>query len=51
MEGGSGLPSNPKDITKDDTKASPSKDTLQKEVRKDEDNVFEFKTVNGFEVL
>ncbi|XP_059065573.1 uncharacterized protein LOC131857306 [Cryptomeria japonica] len=50
-EGGSGLPSNPKDITNGDRKASTSKDTLQKEVRKDEDNVFEVKIVNGFEVL
>lgn len=51
VEGGSRLPSNPKDITKDDRKSSPSKDTLQKEVKKNEDNIFEVKIVNGFEVL
>lgn len=50
-EGGSGLPSNLKDITKDDRKASPFKVTLQKEDKKIEDNGFEIKIVNGFEVL
>ncbi|XP_057837885.2 uncharacterized protein LOC131048058 [Cryptomeria japonica] len=50
-EGGSGLPSNLKDITKDDRKASPFKVTLQKEDTKIKDNGFEIKIVNGFKVL
>ncbi|XP_059077989.1 uncharacterized protein LOC131876572 [Cryptomeria japonica] len=50
-KGGIGRPSNSKDITKDERKAIPSKDTPQKEVKKDEENVFEVKTINGFESL
>lgn len=50
-EGGTRLPSNSKDITRDERKASPSKEIPQKEIRKNEENVFEVKTSNGFEAL
>ncbi|XP_059068511.1 uncharacterized protein LOC131859016 [Cryptomeria japonica] len=51
LEGGSGIPSNLKDVTEDDRKASPLKVTLQKEDKKNENGGFEIKTVNGFEAL
>lgn len=50
-EGGTRFPSNSKGITRHERKDSPSKESPQKEIRKDEENVFEVKTSNGFEAL
>ncbi|XP_059076813.1 uncharacterized protein LOC131876055 [Cryptomeria japonica] len=50
-EGGSGVPSNSNDMKKDDRRASPSKDSSQKEEKHNKDKGFEIKTTNRFEVL